>query len=266
MKTKLFLLGASATICLAVAGCDKTTPENKEPGDGTNPAKTEYSISFADSEGGSAVATVDGSNITKAAADVTVTITAEADGGYEFVKWTTTNQAVVFDDPTVATTTFMMPKSHVTIEAEFIREGGVRIGDVVWASRNVDAAGAFTASPEDYGGYFTFDNARTACPQGWRLPTKEELDDLIGSGFVWTTMNGVNGGQFGTDDDTVFLPASGQRSSPTAPPVNVGIEGFCWSSDSDSDTDGWYMTLSAVAAYCLNGTRQAGDSVRCVAN
>jgi hypothetical protein len=83
--------------------------------------------------------------------------------------------------------------------------------DVVWAESNVAAQGTFGANPQSYGNYYTFAEATTACPDGWRLPTLTEFQSL-GTG-VWTTINGVSGRSF--RDNTVFIPAAGRYRNDT---------------------------------------------------
>ena len=55
----------------------------------------------------------------------------------------------------------------------------VEINGVRWATKNVGTAGTFVAHPADPGGMFTLVNAVTACPEGWRLPTNQELVNLV---------------------------------------------------------------------------------------
>ncbi|MBR5982206.1 MAG: InlB B-repeat-containing protein [Bacteroidales bacterium] len=48
--------------------------------------------------------------------------------------------------------------------------------------------------------------------EGWRMPTKEEYEELMNNCILeWTTINEVSGGQFtGPNGNTIFLPASGR--------------------------------------------------------
>ena len=86
---------------------------------------------------------------------------------------------------------------------------GVVINGVRWATRNVGTSGIFASNIESYGGYFTFNQAQTACPSGWRVPTETEFHSLISSGSVWTTRNGVSGRLYGTAPNQIFLAATG---------------------------------------------------------
>ena len=76
--------------------------------------------------------------------------------------------------------------------------------------------------------------------RNWRLPTKQEFDDLLSKcDWNWTTTNGVNGWVVrGRDDYTsvsIFLPAAGLGDGASL--LYAGSNGFCWSSVPDSDDD-----------------------------
>ena len=113
---------------------------------------------------------------------------------------------------------------------------GVKIGKIIWAKTNVDAAGTFAASPQDYGRYFSFISAaKNACPSGWRLPTKDEQLELLGETSGEWTDNYNGSGIAGK----IFTNASGKLFFPTA-----GTHGYYWSSTVEST---W-----KTYAYCLN--------------
>jgi uncharacterized protein (TIGR02145 family) len=110
------------------------------------------------------------------------------------------------------------------------------------------------------------------CPNGWRLPTKEECESLLDATkvtTVWTTVNGVNGRRFldlhnGND---LFLPAAGYRNSDINGPLySVGINGRYWSSTDDTAvTDVFRLGFAdsftiSVASFPKN----IGYSIRCV--
>jgi len=59
----------------------------------------------------------------------------------------------------------------------------VRIGDQCWTARNAAGVGGrcYGNDPEScrtYGGLYTWDEARQACPAGWHLPSREEWETL----------------------------------------------------------------------------------------
>lgn len=136
---------------------------------------------------------------------------------------------------------------------------------VKWASRNVGAD-----SPEDYGAYFAwgetepessyydvnsltyglpiseleshgiigaagnltaaYDAATANRGDKWRMPTLDEMDELIYECiWEWTSVNGVNGYKVtGPNGNSIFLPAAGYRSDADAS-LHAGSYGLYWS-------------------------------------
>ena len=140
----------------------------------------------------------------------------------------------------------------------------VTINGVRWATHNVDVPGTFTKNVTDAGGYFTFEEAQNACPQGWRVPTRDELQSLVDAGSEWTTKNSVNGRLFGGRRNQLFLPAAGWRNLDGA--FNgVDTDGRYWSSTQESSTAArllWFGNNGWV----VNSFPPTGNfSVRCVA-
>ena len=77
---------------------------------------------------------------------------------------------------------------------------------VKWATCNVGAN-----KPEKYGKYYTFKEAKKLSNSNWRVPTIEEMEELVKNcDYKWTTQNGVNGGLFTskTNGNSIFLPAA----------------------------------------------------------
>jgi len=119
---------------------------------------------------------------------------------------------------------------------------GVVINGVKWATMNVGAN-----NPEDYGIYHKWWVTRSICPcpDGWRLPTEEEIEKLINSGSQWTTVNGVSGRKFGSGKDTIFLPAAGYN--------NIDLDG----TDSGivgGGTDGLYRSVKIKGSVDMKDT------------
>ena len=176
---------------------------------------------------------------------------------------------------------------------------GVLIGTIDdrpirWATRNVNTPGTFAPYSHSTGMLFQW-NRRTAwnttdaqvenwnatpaegntwertndpCPQGWRVPTIEELTILHGVGYSdFTQQNGVNGYFLGTAPNRIFLPAPGGRCGKTGVLVSVGVTGGYWSSTKWEHDDTWARNFN----FCSNsfgmgtGWRGNGSSVRCVA-
>jgi uncharacterized protein (TIGR02145 family) len=104
------------------------------------------------------------------------------------------------------------------------------INGVRWAKRNLGAI-----DESDYGNYYTWEEAKNRCPDGWRLPTKEEFEKLSDAGNKWTTVNGVVGRLFGIAPNQIFLPASGWRNENSRTANSVNIYGDYWSGTLHSD-------------------------------
>ena len=67
----------------------------------------------------------------------------------------------------------------------------------------------------------------------WRMPSKEEVDELTQHcNWIWTTHNNVNGYKVtGPNGNSIFLPAAGYRGSgPTYP---AGEDGLYWTNTTE---------------------------------
>ncbi len=164
-----------------------------------------------------------------------------------------------------------------TSNAQKKDEGGVTIGGVTWATSNVGAKGKFVKNPWDTGRYYSFDDAQSACPAGWRTPSAMEFEALITAGSEWTTENKVNGRRFGKGENTIFLPAVGGHYTYQKELSDVGGSGYYWSSIPYSDdldynrhlehnSDLAYdLRFSAGSAHLIyHNNRSFGFPVRCV--
>ena len=166
----------------------------------------------------------------------------------------------------------------------------VVINGITWTTRNVDAPGIFAPTPESAGMFFQWNRREgwsavgrrvrdwdssipegTAwyaendpCPEGWRVPTRDELNSLVGAGSEWTTFNGINGRLFGIAPYQIFLPAAGVRGHDTGRLRNVGGGGFYGSSTQHDSTFAWNLSFGRAVNTTLNNRRAGGFSVRCV--
>lgn len=176
---------------------------------------------------------------------------------------------------------------------------GVVINGVKWATRNVDAAGTFAATPESAGKFYQW-NSKTAwastgdvegwnpdwtggnattwakandpSPAGWRLPTIDELESLLDGLSVtrtWTTQNGVKGRKF-TDrasGASIFLPAPGSRNYQNGELEQTETAGEYWInyySQRDSKLT-YFGSYDYIANWFTTGTAAIGLSIRPVA-
>lgn len=104
----------------------------------------------------------------------------------------------------------------------------------------------------------------------WRLPTNEEMNELIDScTWTWTTLNGVNGclvtsNRSGYTDRSIFLPATGKYGFETSN-KSAGTWGHYWSNSVNKDQSSYNAGVLAIgsgyAAVKLT-FRSHGQSVR----
>ena len=151
-------------------------------------------------------------------------------------------------------------RTSITIIPDYVEINGIK-----WATRNVGVSGWFVSKPEDSGGYFTFNDAQSACPAGWRTPTGRELESLSYVHSIWTYINGVGGREFGSGDDTIFFPAAGFRRSSNSTVSDKGDIGSHWSSTKNSGASRRRQDFDITTVLPVdNPHRGILISVRCV--
>lgn len=123
---------------------------------------------------------------------------------------------------------------------------------------------AYGKNIDDIGGDSQYDAARVNWEGSWRLPTKEELQELKDEcTWKWIRQNGVDGYNVtGPNGNSIFLPAAGGRRDSSL----YGAEeyGYYWSSSPDESNRNYayYLYLNSKY-YRLNwNTRSCGRSVR----
>ena len=132
---------------------------------------------------------------------------------------------------------------------------------LLWATCNVGAD-----TPEAYGGYFAWgetDAATANWGNGWRMPTKEEFQELCNNTtMTWTQQNGVNGRLFSaTNGNSLFLPAAGHRWDDEL--GDAGDWGYYWSSSfSPGGPWGFYFYSYSGYYYMAYGSSYDGFTVR----
>ena len=111
------------------------------------------------------------------------------------------------------------------------------------------------------------------CPEGWRVPTFKELEELIENHSTWTVLeNGHRGYWFSglstydSDMPQIFLPAAGSRFYYAGDAFERGEVGYYWSSSSYSVYGNYLYFLGNVIEmdYDFLHSRASGYSVRCV--
>lgn len=159
---------------------------------------------------------------------------------------------------------------------------------VKWAGWNLGAT-----SPEEYGDYFSwaeitdknnfeiasyiyynqnlgkdistseYDAARRSWGEGWRMPTVDEIKELINK-CTWTefTYNGVRGNSVvGPNGNRIFIPLGGHYRGTEN--TTMGEETYLWSSTSVPDNKDAYMLYANPSdAYCMSKRRFMGLNIR----
>jgi len=144
----------------------------------------------------------------------------------------------------------------------------IKIGTTEWATCNLGAE-----KQSDCGYFFSWTDAQQSCPAGWRLPTKEETDNLLelSNKGVWGTLDGVEGvwlNEDGKEQTGLFLPAGGFKE-----PLSDSIQyqntcGPYWTSTDYDDSFAFYLYTFANGAFTSLGDNHYDKSykfmVRCV--
>ncbi len=166
--------------------------------------------------------------------------------------------------------------------AENLRAVRYRNGDPIPGNLSADRWAALTSGAQAVYGekesnlliygrlynWFAVDDSRGLCPSGWHVPSDAEwtaLTDALGGGKVAgkkmksTAWDGTNSSGFSA------LPG-GYRYYNSGVFLNVGNDGFWWSSSADGTYSAWYRSLYSgyASVYRSNYHRRSGFSVRCV--
>ena len=108
------------------------------------------------------------------------------------------------------------------------------------------------------------DAAAVKLGDGWRYPTKEELEDLrTRCTWEWVSQNGVYGCKVtGPNGNSIFLPAAGSQSQDNK--TNVGVQGIYWSSTLSPEIPFRSVTLHFQESILEEGVgdRRIGHSIR----
>ena len=110
-----------------------------------------------------------------------------------------------------------------------------------------------------------YDVAYVKWGDGWRMPTKDQIEELLDNcTYLWTTSNGVEGGKFTNKKNgkSIFLPAAGSHWSEYL--IHAGSYGRYWSSAQHPSDSGsaFYLGFSSGKADWDYYSRFDGRTVR----
>jgi len=162
----------------------------------------------------------------------------------------------------------------------------VKIGNQIWMAENLnyDAKGSkhYNNSSQNgviYGRLYDWDTAKSACPSGWHLPSKEEWSTLasfageIGSaGLKLKATNGWNKNEqlnSGNGLDSFgFAALPGGCRKPDGNFINAGYCGYWWSDSNHNTTSAYGLKMDNDREYVdfSNYHKHHLFSVRCVKN
>lgn len=130
-----------------------------------------------------------------------------------------------------------------------------------------DGGATFTKyTGSDYTVLQSADDAATAhWGPAWRIPTKEEMAELLTLPRSWTddyNGTGIAGYTFTGNGNTIFIPAAGYRGNTIV--SNRGTDGYCWTSTHDSENLKFanHLHFNSNAANVYGSYRYAGCTIR----
>jgi len=153
-------------------------------------------------------------------------------------------------------------------------ETGVKLG-YSWANYSLSNGSITTMTKYSTSSYYgTVDNKTTLEPSddaatvnwdsNWRMPTKDEMDELDTiCTWTWTQKNGINGYDVkGPNGNSIFLPAAGYRNDIST--GGIGSYGDYWSSSLCASSAGTALKLSfgSSTQNMSCGIRSLGSPVR----
>lgn len=153
----------------------------------------------------------------------------------------------------------------------------VEIGNQIWMSENLNinlGSGSWCYSDvsencEKYGRLYDWETAQKACPDGWRLPSFEDFEELIAhyGGNLLTQSGGNVYNNIMSDKDDGFSAVLGGWRFENGSYAMLGADGRFWiSSKSDSTPLAPFININRENEQVLQGFMEKGTGhcVRCI--
>jgi len=156
----------------------------------------------------------------------------------------------------------------------------IKIGIQTWMAENlnyaVEGSKCYDNKPancDKYGMLYDWNTAMKACPSGWHLPSKDELDALLNyadgtklkATSGWNSNSNGSGNGNGTDNYG-FSALPGGYGNSDGNFFSVGNLGFWWGSSSDGSHSAYYRSMNNGTPYGLPFYYEKSNllSVRCL--
>ncbi|MDR2583477.1 MAG: hypothetical protein LBC75_08365 [Fibromonadaceae bacterium] len=145
----------------------------------------------------------------------------------------------------------------------------VKIGIQTWMSSNSDLNATFRRCYGDeatncktFGGLYNWEAAKTACPSGWHLPSKDEWQELIDYVLVPAKLRSSN---FGGTDNWGFSALPGGYGNSAGEYSDISKYGYWWSSSEYNSDSAYYRRMDNNNEFDEHyGEKSNLYSVRCV--
>ncbi len=143
----------------------------------------------------------------------------------------------------------------------------VEVGGQIWMAENLNykTVDSYCYNYDDnctkYGRLYTWSASKEACPEGWHLPSKTEMQELLSE-----TSKNLKSNEWGGEDlfGMSVLPA-GQRYKDGAFGYQ-GREADLWTSTASVGDYAFYLFVDGNNIYMKNGDKEIAMSVRCKKN
>ncbi len=159
----------------------------------------------------------------------------------------------------------------------------VQIGNQIWMAENLNYETANSWCYDDepsncatYGRLYTFDDANSACPSGWHLPSNDEWNTLVNclggvneAGYKLKSTTSWNNNGNGSNTSGFSALAGGYRHYSGIAFYNIGVNGRWWSNTPENNDKAWMIDLYNNNNHLVTQYADEidyGYSIRCLKN